>query len=69
MGDDLRALLRWKEVAARTRMTILAAALAAGALALLLGWGLETAAIAGWRLGGVPGAAAHLLLQLGDKSG
>jgi hypothetical protein len=40
MGDDIRALLRWKEVAARSRMTVLAAALAAGALALLFGWGL-----------------------------
>jgi hypothetical protein len=50
-------------------MTVLAAALATGALVLLFGRGLETAAITGWRLGGVPGAAAHLLLQLGDTSG
>jgi hypothetical protein len=69
MGDDIRALLRWKEGAARARMTVLAAALAAGALALLFGRGLETLAITGWRLGGVPGAAAHLLLQLGDTRG
>jgi hypothetical protein len=69
MGDDIRALLHWKEVAARSRMTALAAALAAGALALLFGRGFEPAAITGWRLGGVPGAAAHLLLQLGDTHG
>jgi len=40
MGDDIRALLRWKEVAARARMTVLAAALATGALVLLFGRGL-----------------------------
>jgi hypothetical protein len=69
MGDDIRALLHWKEVAARARMTDMAAALAAGALALLFGWGLEPAPITGWRLGRVPGPAALLLLQLGDTSG
>jgi len=40
MGDDIRALLRWKKVAARARMTVLAATLAATALALLFGRGL-----------------------------
>jgi hypothetical protein len=66
MGDDIRALLHWKEVEAHARMTVLAAVLAASALALLFGKGLETTAITGWRLGGVPGAAAQLLFQLGD---
>ncbi len=69
MRADTRALLGSEEVAAGARMPVLAAALAARALGLLFGWGLETAAIAGWRLGGVPGGAAHLLLQLGDTRG
>jgi len=40
MGDDIRALLCGDELTARARMAVLAAALAAAALAFLLGWGL-----------------------------
>jgi hypothetical protein len=69
MGDDFRALLCGEEVAAGARMPLLPAALAARALALLLALGLEASAIARWWLGRVSGAAALLLLQLGDTSG
>ncbi len=51
MRDDIRALLRWEEVEAGARMPVLAAALAARALGLLFGCGLETPAITEWRLG------------------
>jgi hypothetical protein len=50
MGDDLPALLHGEEIAAGARMAVLAAALAATVLALLVGWGLKTRAIAGGRL-------------------
>jgi hypothetical protein len=66
MGNDLLALLAREEVAAGSRMPFLATTLAAGGLALLFSRRLKTVAITGGRLGGVPGATALLLLQLGD---
>jgi hypothetical protein len=69
MGDHLLALLRREKVATRTGMALLATAFAARAFALPLACGVETTAIIGWRLGGVPGAAALLLLQLCDTLG
>jgi hypothetical protein len=50
IGDDFRALLRRKQVAAGARMPLLPAALAARTLALFIPWGLETRAIARRRL-------------------
>jgi hypothetical protein len=71
MRDDLLALLRGEEIAAGARMPLLAASLTARALALALPLTLrlETVAVTGWWLGRVPGAAALLLLQLGDTGG
>jgi hypothetical protein len=50
MRNDIGALLHGEEIPAGARMALLSAALAATALALLVGWGLKTRAIAGGRL-------------------
>ena len=77
MVDHLITALRWQQITAMARMAQLAAPLAAWAIALAAAGTAGTAetrsplarSVTGGWLGGIPGAAALLLLQLGDTGG